>query len=678
MKINNIPERLKQHKYWCVWKDKKMPYNPKTNEPAKTNSHETFADFDTACKAYESGKYSGLGIGIFDGISAIDIDHCIENGELSDMAKDIINQMNSYTEISPSGNGIRIIFTTENFSYDNNTYYINNHNKGLEVYVSNCTSKYVTITGNAINNKPIIDGTSVLPNILNTYMKKKQKSANIPSTSQKASCTSTDIDFLQIGLAKDDKLISYWRGDRPKQSESENDLGFMSKLLFWCNKNEDLALSAFFSSPYVNQKDDSHKKKLERKDYIMSLINNGMPISTAAEKHEEYLRTHSNAKKEKSKATNAKQPKKLSVISAKELQATDYPPVRYLVEDILPEGTSLLSASPKMGKSWFVLDMGLQIASGNMFLNKATTKTGVLYLALEDGYSRLQDRMNKVLNNQPAPDSFHFCITAPTIDNNLLDCIEEHIKEHPDIKLIIIDTLQKIRRASRSSGSMYQQDYLELGTLKTFMDKHKLSLMLVHHNRKLKDPENKFNMISGTNGIMGVADTIFVIDKETREDQKAILNITGRDVLETNTAIRFDTNSCRWEVLGDAKVIDQEERYKRYINSPIVTAIKTLLKESLQSSWKGTATNLIKEAERITKVPIDIPAKNLGSLLQKELHYDLLKYDKIIHKATSNGNAGKVHHFYYAPLFENSKMPTIDISQLSDTDDEEDDDIVEF
>ncbi|WP_040196765.1 hypothetical protein [Candidatus Soleaferrea massiliensis] len=122
MNFHNIPDLLIQLALWCVWKrdnDRgKIPYNPHTGYKAKSNDPSTFSDFQTVCKAFETGKYDGLGIGIFHGIGAIDIDHCVVEGTISDMASDIIDKMGSYTEISPSGNGIRIIFTADNFQYN--------------------------------------------------------------------------------------------------------------------------------------------------------------------------------------------------------------------------------------------------------------------------------------------------------------------------------------------------------------------------------------------------------------------------------------------------------------------------------------------------------------------------------------------------------------------------------
>lgn len=105
MNYDNITEILKQNTLWCVWKREergKIPYNPATGFHAKSNDPSTFSDFQTAYNAYQNGGYDGLGIGIFDNIGAIDIDHCIKDGKLSDMASDIVELMGSYTEISPS------------------------------------------------------------------------------------------------------------------------------------------------------------------------------------------------------------------------------------------------------------------------------------------------------------------------------------------------------------------------------------------------------------------------------------------------------------------------------------------------------------------------------------------------------------------------------------------------
>ena len=200
-------------------------------------------------------------------------------------------------------------------------------------------------------------------------------------------------------------------------------------------------------------------------------------------------------------------PKQLQTISAPDLQKAVLPPLRFLVEDVLPEGTSLISAASKIGKSWMVLDLGLCVAAGLPFMGHKTNRCGVLYLALEDSLGRLQGRMNKVLGGKPPPPQFHFTTEAPKLDNGLLETLSAHLVQHPETKLLIVDTLQKIRGQALPRESGYAQDYREMETVKEFMDGRGVSILFVHHNRKMRDDDDPFNMISGTNGIMGASDT---------------------------------------------------------------------------------------------------------------------------------------------------------------------------
>lgn len=127
-----------------------------------------FCEFDEIIEHLD--KYDGIGIAITGDIADIDIDHCIEEGKLSDMAIEIVDKVNTYTEVSHSGTGIRLLGKTFGFSYDKEKCHINNRKLGLEVYASRDKGKFVTITGNAINELPIRDITDVLPEILETYM----------------------------------------------------------------------------------------------------------------------------------------------------------------------------------------------------------------------------------------------------------------------------------------------------------------------------------------------------------------------------------------------------------------------------------------------------------------------------------------------------------------------------
>jgi putative DNA primase/helicase len=283
MSYENIPDELKNEARWCVWKreqrngkDTKVPYNPYTGFHARSNDISTFSDFETACGAFEKGGYTGLGIGMFNGFAAIDIDHCIENGEPSDVAKDIIEKMDSYTEISPSGKGIRIICKVNNFNYDTTKYKQNNHKIGLECYVAGSTNKYVTITGDHYKNCKVMDCAEQLQYVLERYMKKE------PGTSlqkiQKALQSSntqniSNAELIDACLKKDHRFNQYWHGKFQGSNESVNDFILIAKLLKCLNNDIEETIRYFKLSPYALNKDLNHKEKLERSDYLKRTIN---------------------------------------------------------------------------------------------------------------------------------------------------------------------------------------------------------------------------------------------------------------------------------------------------------------------------------------------------------------------------------------------------------------------
>lgn len=302
MRIDTLPASLKDRGLWCVWKyeqrdgkSTKVPYNPCTGGRAQSNNPATFSDFKTAVAAFGRCQYDGMGIGVFPPFAAIDIDHCVEDGKLSPLASDIVAHSKSYTEYSPSGKGVRIILTVpDGFKYDKARYYINNQKKGLEVYVSGSTKKFVTITGNKISGDTIQDGESPLRYVCDKYMeraaqKPKTKPQRKPATYR---ATMTGDYWLDMGMKKDPCLSDYWNGKFPIENESERDAALLARLLYWCNGDTEKAISAFKQSPFAAGKDEEHRRKLERDDYLTLTANSVMPQTTAQEDNEAYQRRY--------------------------------------------------------------------------------------------------------------------------------------------------------------------------------------------------------------------------------------------------------------------------------------------------------------------------------------------------------------------------------------------------
>ena len=176
--------------------------------------------------------------------------------------------------------------------------------------------------------------------------------------------------------------------------------------------------------------------------------------------------------------------KKLETMTAEQLQSAPYSPVPFLVDELLPEGLHILAGAPKIGKSWLALWLCLCVSQGQPLWNFAVTQGEVLYLSLEDSYRRIQSRLFDLTDD--APQTLHFAILADTLKHGLEQQIEQFLTEHPNTKLVVIDTLQRVRSAG-SDSNLYANDYQEIGLLKKLADKRHIAIRLIHHLRKLHD-----------------------------------------------------------------------------------------------------------------------------------------------------------------------------------------------
>lgn len=250
--FSSIPHELQESGLFCCWsyeerngRKTKIPYSPVSGLPAKSNDPSTFSDFETA---YFTVGYDGIGIGIFDGVCAIDLDHCItDSGSYTETAAAIVELMHSYTEKSPSGDGLHILFRAENFQYDAAQFYIMNRAAGIEVYVAGATSKYVTVTGQAVNDYPLGNRSAELQEVLNRFMRRPDSKSEIVEKCGEnvvnGENTLDDDALLEKaqGSKNGEDFSRLWQGDWGSYpSHSEADLALCSHLAFWtgCNAEQ--------------------------------------------------------------------------------------------------------------------------------------------------------------------------------------------------------------------------------------------------------------------------------------------------------------------------------------------------------------------------------------------------------------------------------------------------------
>ena len=238
-------------------------------------------------------------------------------------------------------------------------------------------------------------------------------------------------------------------------------------------------------------------------------------------------------------------PDYLETVSMTTLYDTDFEGQEPLIDGLLYQGAYLLAGSPKVGKSFLMAQLAYQVSTGLPLWGYKVRKTGVLYFALEDNYARLQRRLFRMFGAEAA-ENLYFATHCKTANSGLEDQIRSFMKEHPNTGLIIIDTLKRVREVGGADFS-YSSDYDIVARLKTVADSYKVTMVIVHHTRKL-EADDKFDMIAGTNGLLGAADGGFVLSKEKRTSNAAVLDVTGRDQEDQRLHLNKNPETLVWEL----------------------------------------------------------------------------------------------------------------------------------
>ena len=276
-------------------------------------------------------------------------------------------------------------------------------------------------------------------------------------------------------------------------------------------------------------------------------------------------------------------PSYLQTISMNELFDTQYRSKQPLIDGLLYPGTYIFAGSPKLGKSFLMAQLAYHVSTGTPLWNYTTRKGTVLYLALEDDYRRLQERLYRMFGTE-STDNLYFSVSASQLGNGLDEQLARFVAEHKDTKLIIIDTLQKVREVGGDNYS-YANDYQIMARLKSFADAHSLCLLLVHHTRK-QNADDKFDMISGTSGLLGAADGAFLLQKEKRTGNAATLEVSGRDQQDQKLYLIRNTETLLWDLQKAETELWKEPP------EPLLDEIAELVMKD-NPYWEGSPTALV-------------------------------------------------------------------------------------
>lgn len=290
----------------------------------------------------------------------------------------------------------------------------------------------------------------------------------------------------------------------------------------------------------------------------------------------------------------------VDVVDVSELQDKTLPPMKWLIDDLLPVGgVVMLSAKPKMGKSFLAIQLALSVASGGEFLGFQARKHEVLYIDLETSQRSMKTRISMMAEDAPKglylmtpQEVFEF----GNIGNGFEKQVDYFLESHKGVKLVIVDTYGLIQGSRTAAQNIYRQEYAEISHLNSWARKKGFTLVLIHHQNKQDDYANPVQGISGSTGITGGLQAYYILSKRDYTDKTTKLTIGGKEIAERDIFIQPESDVNRTWV--EVEPEDRPSRRKTVSADPVTMVIRELCANS--EEIEITAKEL---AERVGKSP---------------------------------------------------------------------------
>lgn len=545
--LSNVPQQLTAIPQWIVWqkmikpdgKVDKVPKNHKSGRDCSVKDPRNYLSFEDAKACWQKApeRFDGVGFCLTDEaqIIGLDFDKALDgSGKPKPWASEILALLpdETYLEVSPSGHGLRA-FLIGTLSLPGNRAPV--EDGLLEIYGS---KRFLTVTGNQYGaGTQIVAAQDVIDRIHGQWIArplKDEPSGNLPICGH---CLSDEEVLEAMFKSKvGAKIKRLWNGDisNHKNDDSAADQALLCHLAFWTGKNPE-QMERLFSQSKLGKRD----KWQHRQDYRERSIEKALLVTDSVY--------------EPQKQSLLSQTYRNKLWSGEELLKAHFDPILWIVEGLIPEGLCILASPPKTGKSIFCLQLSIAAVTGGLMMGKfQASECNVIYYALEDSERRIQDRLLKMMGevdrNKLA--NFKVKLELPTLENGGIEELEAFLTEHPDCKVIIIDTYQKVNPATQSQSNAYEKDYKTLSPLQALAMRFHVAVIVVTHLRK-EETSDPLHRIMGSTAMTGAADTILLL-KCARKSERGSLYVTGRDVEEEEYAIERMPDMQGWRFLGIA------------------------------------------------------------------------------------------------------------------------------
>jgi hypothetical protein len=560
-----IPRELTERPQWLCWRWSrprerwsKVPVRSDTLRPASSTDPSTWGAFSEALNRYLTGRVDGVGYAL-DGppYCGFDLDDCFADGELLPWAAEIVNALDSYTERSVRGGGLRIICEAPLPAYGDGVLVRKNRVRpeggSVEAYDR---GRFLTITGHVMEGHDAIRACpEAVAEVHRAHVQeppwlareeRPRPAAPFPPPSPLSRADEAVLEAARRSEVSPE-FDALWDGNTDDwPSRSEADLALCNYLRFFAGPDREQVDRLFRRSGLM-------RAKWERQDYRDRTLDKAMEVAEYADPQHGQPRVVIGPSPSANGAQPPPNPPPPELVTLPDLLARQFPPQRWAVPGIVTEGFTLLAGKPKLGKSWLALNLAITVAGGGTALGNVRVEPGdVLYLALEDRLRRLKGRALKLLpaaGCDPSP-RLSFATEWPRSHQGGLDGIKRWFDLVPEPRLAVIDVWARFRSPGRVRASAYDQDYEAAAPVKDLADSAGAAVVVVVHTRKAS-ADDVFDEVNATTGLTGAADATLILCR-ARNENEAVLHLTGRDVEEGTIALEFVPDTCTWHHRGSA------------------------------------------------------------------------------------------------------------------------------
>jgi hypothetical protein len=284
-----------------------------------------------------------------------------------------------------------------------------------------------------------------------------------------------------------------------------------------------------------------------------------------------------------------KNPRPPATYTGNELRAKEFAPVRWAIPDILAEGVTLFGGREKMGKSWLALSLCVAVATGGYALGKRKVEQGeALYLSLEDNERRLQERIVALTDQDTDLGRFHYTWEWDRADEGGAEQLAAWLAEHPETRLVVVDTLKKIRPRTSGKRNIYDVDYEAIEPFVKLASAHNTAIVIVHHLNQQPDPADPYDAFSGSAGLTAAVEGILLLTRQ-RGEVDAYLTVDGKDIKDRQElALRWDSAVCTWTLQGSAeayKMSKARQEVQRVVEEAGEPVTPTYVSDALGKSF---------------------------------------------------------------------------------------------